>query len=232
MNEETLNIKTGIPVSGSILANTLFKPVFSTVFALLLCISANSFIYLPFTPVPMTMQVLTVLLSAVMLGKYWAVISQIQYIAMGLIGLPVFAGFNSGIAALTGPTGGYIAGFTAGAFLAGYIYDKYREKNTALFSAARRITYPGKSSAWQNFISLPDSMALFLSCLAGLSVIYFFGCLHLTGHFYLMSYHSGSVAHIIKTAIAAGVAPFFIPDMLKIAIILNLYKIKGNHEKN
>ena len=69
------------------------KLSFSIVFVILMAISANSFIYLPFTPVPMTMQVFTVLMAALVLGSRWALASQVLYIAMGLAGVPVFAGF-------------------------------------------------------------------------------------------------------------------------------------------
>ncbi len=47
------------------------KLTFSIIFAVLMAVSANSFFYLPFTPVPVTMQVMTVILSAIMLGHFY-----------------------------------------------------------------------------------------------------------------------------------------------------------------
>ena len=105
------------------------KLTFSIIFALLMVVSANSFIYLPFTPVPVTMQVLTVIFSALMLGGPWALTSQLLYISMGLAGLPVFAGFKSGLMVLTGPTAGYIIGFAVAAYFCGFLYQNMNSKN-------------------------------------------------------------------------------------------------------
>jgi len=105
------------------------KLSFSIIFAVLMAVSANSFFYLPFTPVPVTMQVLTVLFSAIMLGGPWALTSQLLYISMGLSGLPVFAGFKSGPMVLAGPTAGYIIGFAVAAYFCGFLYQNMNSKN-------------------------------------------------------------------------------------------------------
>src|SRR4030043_625139 len=115
------------PVSGIIL-NLSSNLIFSLVFAVLMAISANSFIYLPFTPIPVTTQVLTVLLSGLFLGSRWALTSQVFYILMGIMGLPVFSGFKNGAALLTGPTVGYVIGFMAAAFVTGYVYENLLKK--------------------------------------------------------------------------------------------------------
>lgn len=83
---------------------------------------------LPFTPVPVTLQVFFVLLSAIMLGRK-AAISQALYIALGAAGLPLFTGAAGGFAHLLGPTGGYLLGFAAAAWVVGSITSRYR--NTA-----------------------------------------------------------------------------------------------------
>lgn len=73
-----------------------------------------SWIALPFT-VPFTLQTFSVFLCLLLLGGRYGLISIVLYVALGAVGLPVFAGFNSGFSALSGPTGGYIWGFIASA---------------------------------------------------------------------------------------------------------------------
>lgn len=74
---------------------------------------------LPWTPVPVTGQTLAVILAGALLGPRWGALSQAIYVAMGLAGLPVFAGGQAGLPAVLGPTGGYIWGFPAGAWVVG-----------------------------------------------------------------------------------------------------------------
>ncbi|HOX23970.1 MAG TPA: biotin transporter BioY, partial [Elusimicrobiales bacterium] len=73
---------------------------------------------LPFTPVPVTLQTLGVYLVAAALGPRKAFLAVLTYLAQGFAGLPVFAqGTLPGIAALLGPTGGYLIGFLPAAAL-------------------------------------------------------------------------------------------------------------------
>src|SRR4030066_2426860 len=131
----TVSETAGIKVrAGYYSADIMAKFAFSLIFAILMAISANSFVYLPFTPVPITTQVLTVLLSGLFLGSRWALTSQTMYILMGIMGLPVFSGFITGAALLTGPTVGYVIGFMAAAFVTGYIYENWVKKERSSFS--------------------------------------------------------------------------------------------------
>lgn len=68
----------------------------------------------PFYPVPMTLQLLVLLLIAASFGKVHALATILLYMAEGALGLPVFAGTPErgiGIAYMVGPTGGYLLGF-------------------------------------------------------------------------------------------------------------------------
>ncbi|MCX8053385.1 MAG: biotin transporter BioY, partial [Armatimonadetes bacterium] len=78
--------------------------------AALTSVCAQIGFYLPGNPIPVTLQVFAVALCSMMLGGRLAAISQIQYLAAGLLGAPVFAGFKGGVGALAGPTGGYLLG--------------------------------------------------------------------------------------------------------------------------
>ncbi|HEX9016334.1 MAG TPA: biotin transporter BioY [Chloroflexota bacterium] len=114
---------------------TLFgQLVLATGFALLTALGAV--VQIPIGPVPITLQVLFVLLSGLVLGSRLGAASQIEYLAIGFAGAPVFAGGKSGIIALLGPTGGYLAGFVAGAFLAGLVAETAARQSRGRFFAA------------------------------------------------------------------------------------------------
>lgn len=76
---------------------------------------------LPFSPVPVTLQTLFVVLAGVMLGPIWGPASMLLYLTAGISGMPVFAGGAAGPGVLLGPTGGYLAGFVVGAWTAGLL---------------------------------------------------------------------------------------------------------------
>ncbi len=61
--------------------------------------------------VPFTLQTFAVFLIAGLFPFKESILTVVIYIALGMAGVPVFSGFKSGIAAVTGPTGGYIVGF-------------------------------------------------------------------------------------------------------------------------
>ena len=90
-------------------------------FSILTALSAQ--VAVPTQPVPFTLQTMLVLLSGAFLGSSKSAYSQILYLAVGVIGLPVFAGFTFGFAKLFGPTGGYLLSFPFAAFLVGYILE-------------------------------------------------------------------------------------------------------------
>ncbi|MBS7655196.1 biotin transporter BioY [Candidatus Bathyarchaeota archaeon] len=99
------------------LRKTRFTPL-AALFAVLTALGAYIFIPLPFTPVPITLQTLFVYLAGDILGELGA-LSQIVYILLGALGLPVFARGRGGVEVLIGPTGGYLMGFAAAAFIIG-----------------------------------------------------------------------------------------------------------------
>jgi biotin transport system substrate-specific component len=91
--------------------------------------AVGAFISIPFYPVPLTLQTLFTLLAAMTLGSVMGASSQIIYVLLGLIGLPVFAGFKAGIGILFGPTGGFLFGFIFSAYIIGKLIELKKEKN-------------------------------------------------------------------------------------------------------
>jgi biotin transport system substrate-specific component len=93
--------------------------------SLLLTISAK--INVPFYPVPMTMQTFAVILIGAAFGWRLGTATVLFYLAQGAMGLPVFAGTPEkgiGLAYMAGPTGGYLLGFAAGAFVTGWLAER------------------------------------------------------------------------------------------------------------
>lgn len=89
--------------------------------------AVGAYIMIPLPPVPITMQTLFVNLAGALLGGYLGALSQVVYILLGVIGLPVFAGGKAGAGILIGPTGGYLIGFVVGAFVIGKLTALRRE---------------------------------------------------------------------------------------------------------
>lgn len=83
--------------------------VLTALFAALIAVLAQ--IQLPIGPVPFNLAVFGVYLAGMLLQPLWAVTSIVVYIMLGLFGIPVFAGFQGGPAALFGKTGGYVIGY-------------------------------------------------------------------------------------------------------------------------
>lgn len=76
-----------------------------------LCILAPISIPVFISPVPISLGVLAIYLTAYVLSPVDATISVIIFILLGTFGLPVFSGYSGGLSKLVGPTGGYIIGF-------------------------------------------------------------------------------------------------------------------------
>lgn len=77
----------------------------------------------PMFPVPMTLQMLAILLVGFALGARLGTAALVTYLAEGAMGLPVFANGANG-AAFFGPTAGFLIGFVGVAFLAGLAADR------------------------------------------------------------------------------------------------------------
>ena len=96
----------------------------TAIFTALTAILAQISIPLPFSPVPITFQVMAVYISAIILGSRLGTLSQIIYILVGAIGIPIFVNFQGGLNVVFGPSGGYLISYPIVAFIVGKISDK------------------------------------------------------------------------------------------------------------
>jgi biotin transport system substrate-specific component len=89
--------------------------------ALVVAVAAQVVVPVPMSPVPMTLQPLAVLAVGGLLGARAGACALVLYLALGMLGLPVFAGGASGVARLIGPTGGYLLAFPVAAAATGAV---------------------------------------------------------------------------------------------------------------
>jgi biotin transport system substrate-specific component len=151
------------------------------VFVVLMAISAK--ISIPLEPVPFTLQVLVVLLSGMVLGWRDALITQVTYVGLIALGLPIDAR-GVGAAALFGATGGFLFGFMPAAAITGLLVERATSK-----------------TLWLRWIA----------GLVGVVVIYVFGASHLmlyTGMNLEKAFAAGVqpfiVLDMVKAILAAG----------------------------
>lgn len=115
--------------------------------SLLIALSAQIAVPIPFTPVPLTLQPLAVILIGVTLGATRGFAAAALYLLEGISGLPVFTNGGAGLIWLAGPTGGYLLSYPAAAALAGYISERGWGSNvlraTAGMLAALGVIYAG-----------------------------------------------------------------------------------------
>jgi biotin transport system substrate-specific component len=155
---------------------------------LVLYISAKVFV--PFFPVPMTLQTLAVMAIAAAYGQRLGTLTVLAYLAEGAVGIPVFTATPPAVAGLTyflGPTGGFLAGFVLLAIIVGYAADR----------------------GWDR-----SPFRLFAAMLAADVVVFALGFAWLA-MFAQVGQHTGIG---FAKAFTVGVVPFVLGDLLKIAL--------------
>jgi biotin transport system substrate-specific component len=114
-----------VPARSSRSANLVRDGLLVLGFSALIAITSQLEIRLPFTPVPITLQTLFVLLTGAVLGSRRGALALLAYLAEGAIGLPVFAG---GMAGLFNPqvipSEGYLWAFPIAAFVVGWLCER------------------------------------------------------------------------------------------------------------
>ena len=108
------------------------KLLLTITFACLTGLFAQMRIYLPWTPIPITLQTLAVFVSGIMLGPIFGGLSQILYLLLGFYVIDWFANNTGGIETILGPTSGYLVGFVVASLITGIIREKLvkRERKT------------------------------------------------------------------------------------------------------
>jgi len=96
-------------------------------------IIVGAYIKIPFPLVPLTLQTLFVILSAMLLKPKYAAMSSGLYVFLGLAGLPVFAK-GGGLFYIFEPTFGYIIGFVLAAFIVSFLVSKAQTRSISLLA--------------------------------------------------------------------------------------------------
>ncbi len=122
-------------------------------------IAVGAFIKIPIPMMPFTLQFLFTMLAGLLLGGRWGAVSVLVYLAMGLLGLPVFTS-GGGISYVLQPTFGYLIGFAVATFVTGTIVNQ---------------------------VSNPRYPRLLAANFVGLAIVYAFGMAYyyLISHLYL-----------------------------------------------
>jgi biotin transport system substrate-specific component len=109
-------------------------------FAAAVAAASQVAIPLPWTPVPITLQPMLVVLAGMWLGPAAGAASMVLYLAAGVSGLPVFTPIGApGFARFLGPTGGYLIAYPAAAFIAGMLAVRARSFGTRWLAAVAGI---------------------------------------------------------------------------------------------
>jgi len=139
------------------------RPVAIALFAALTAAGAVAAVPLGFSPVPITLQTLAVLMAGVLLGPYAGASSQLLYLGLGIIGLPIFALGGGGFPWVFGPTGGFLMAFPVAAAVTGWVAGKDRTwTRVALGVLAGTVTIFALGAAWMATITDWSGQQVFL----------------------------------------------------------------------
>jgi biotin transport system substrate-specific component len=158
--------------------------------------AAGALIKIPLWPVAITLQTFFVILSGIILGPRDGALSQLVYIIIGLLGLPVFSG-GGGLAYLMQPSFGYLIGFVIAPLAAGSIV-----RNKAL-----------------------THVSVFMAALTGTLVIYSIGIPYLAIYMHLVLKKPDAVSLAIKTG-ALIFLPGDLVKCLILALIVPKLRLK------
>lgn len=152
------------PFQGSMSKDSL-RSVFQVLGAsLFLAFCAQIALPLGFTPVPLSMQTLGVMLVGAFLGKRKGALAVLAYLAEGSLGFPVFAGGAGGILRFVGPTAGYLLGFVVQAYLVGWWVERresHKVGKTLSILALSFLVQLGCGTLWlSSFVGLGSALSL------------------------------------------------------------------------
>lgn len=170
-----------------------------SLFAALTAIGAFIKIYNPLNPtVPFTLQFLFCAYAGILLGSKKGFYSQMLYVGIGLLGIPVFTK-GGGLGYIFQPTFGYLVGFVIAGFVIGKLNEIFMKK-------ARKISV----------------VRMYIAILIGLAIVYTCGIAHMM---VIVKIYKGVASYTLGAALSAGFIPFIIPDML-LSLLVALTSVK------
>lgn len=98
---------------------------FTALLAALICVLSP--LSVSIGPIPLSFGSLAVYIAACLLDKKHGTLAVAVFIALGMVGVPVFSGYRGGFGIIAGLTGGYILGYLPLAFLTGVFVDKWEK---------------------------------------------------------------------------------------------------------
>ncbi|RKN78215.1 biotin transporter BioY [Paenibacillus ginsengarvi] len=108
--------------------------VFSALFGALLSVMSYIQIRLGFSPVPITLQNMAVMIAGALLGAYYGFFSMFLVVFLVALGLPLLHG-QGGLGLLLGTTGGFIWMYPISAMLIGWLVSKVKGNGWASYAA-------------------------------------------------------------------------------------------------
>ena len=156
-------------------------------------IAVCSWISIPLGPVPFTLQTLGILAVMLTAGGRRGTIAVLVYLALGAVGVPVFAGFKGGIASFAGPTGGFLVGFLVSA-LVYWLLEKLFLKT---------------------LMTTPVTTWVF----GMLAFLIFEVIMYIVGVIWFMTVYAAQTGPVgLATVMGWCVLPFIIPDIVKMVV--------------
>lgn len=162
---------------GTLASRTDLSPALEAVavlfVAVLTAVAAQVTVQLPFTPVPLTLQPMIVLLGGAALGARLGMASQILYLCAGAAGLPVFAASTvllPGVLRLLGPTGGYLFSYPFAAYLTGLLaergFDRRYLTSVLAMAAGLAVIFTG-GVTWLALFARPSAVGFEVALATG-----------------------------------------------------------------
>ncbi len=178
--------------------------ILASLFAALTAVGA--FIRLPIPYVPLTLQTFFVILSGALLGPRFGALSQILYLAVGLLGVPIFAN-GGGPGYVLQPSFGYLLAYPAAAYVIGFILWGWNPSGAPPKLATLRILTAN---------------------LAGLCLIYLLGVMGLYFNLNFVMGKTTTLAHAVwigcivflpGSVVKVAVATFLVPKMQRVLVM-------------
>ncbi len=158
-------------------------------------ITICSWISITIGPVPFTLQTMAIFAVLMTIGGARGSVAVVIYLLLGLVGVPVFAGFKGGPASFLGPTGGFLVGFAVASLVWILLEKLLRDKMSS--SAVKRILYGVINAVICEVVMYTLGVIWFM-------VVY--------------GQQTGPVG--LGATLTMCVVPFIIPDIVKIAVAI------------